>query len=116
MYYYESAAYLLCAVTSGSAGTGTPHPAKGVKIDGATPLDARFGIEMGKAASRLSRNHASEIVTRLLEKYEPQIPAAPEGDRYQDCYDPLTGKPGESCLRLFHEVKEELARMGIPFE
>jgi methylamine--corrinoid protein Co-methyltransferase len=115
MYYYETAAYLLCAVTSGAAGTGTAHPARGVKIDGATPLDARFGIDMGKAASKLTRNQASEIVVRLLEKYEAQIATPPEGDRYQDCYDPITGKPGEAALRLFHEVKEELAGMGVPF-
>ena len=114
MYYYESAAYLLCAVTSGSAGTGTPHPARGVKVDGATPMDARFGIEMGKAACKLSRDQASEIVIRLLERYESQIPSAPEGDRYQDCYDPVTGKPTEGCIRLYDEVVEELIGMGVP--
>jgi hypothetical protein len=116
MYYYESAAYLLCAVTSGSSGTGTPHPARGIKIDGATPMDARFGIEIGKAASKLSRDQTNEIVNWLLEKYESQIPSAPEGDRYQDCYDPVTGKPGEDCIRTYNEVVEELLGIGVPFE
>jgi methylamine--corrinoid protein Co-methyltransferase len=116
MYYCESAAYLLCAVTSGSAGTGTPHPATGVKIDGATPMDAEFGIEISKAASKLTRDQASEIVLRLLEKYETRIPAAPKGDRYQDCYDAVNGKPSESCLRRYNEVVEELIGIGIPFE
>jgi hypothetical protein len=116
MYYYESAAYLLCAVTSGSAGTGTPHPARGVKIDGAIPMDARFGIEVGKAASKLSRDQASEVVIRLLEKYESRIPTAPEGDRYQDCYDAVTGVPADHCARKFDEVVEELIAMGVPFE
>jgi len=116
MYYYESAAYLLCAVTSGSAGTGTAHPFRGVKVDGATPMDAKFGIEMGKAASKLTRDKASEIVLRLLEKYEHRIPEPPEGDRYQDCYDAVTGRPGEGCIRKYNEVVEELVAMGIPFE
>jgi methylamine--corrinoid protein Co-methyltransferase len=115
MYFYESAAYLLCSVTSGSAGMGTPHPAKGVKVDGSTPMEAKFGIELGKAACKLTRNQASEIVIRLLEKYESQIPTPPEGDRYQDCYDIVTGKPGEAYTHLYQEVKEELAGMGIPF-
>ena len=100
----------------GGAGTGTPHPARGVKIDGATPMDAKFGIEIGKAASKLTRDQASEIVIRLLEKYESQIPTAPEGDRYQDCYDPVTGKPGESCIRRYNQVVEELTKMGVPFD
>jgi len=115
MYFHEAAAYLLCSVTSGSAGMGTPHPAKGVKVDAHTPLEARFGIELGKAACKLTRNQASEIVIRLLEKYEPQISNAPEGDRYQDCFDVLTGKPSEAYLRLYDESKKELIGMGISF-
>ena len=87
-----------------------------VKVDGATPMDAKFGIEMGKAACKLNRRRASEMVIKLLEKYEHRIPEPPEGDRYQDCYDPVFGKPGESCLRRYNEVKEELAGMGVPFE
>ena len=116
MYYYEAAAYLLCAVTSGSASTGTPHPYRGVKVDGATPMDAKFGIELGKAACKLNRNQAREMVIRLLEKYEHRISEPPEGDRYQDCYDAVSGKPGERCVRLYDEVKEELGAMGILFE
>jgi len=93
-----------------------PHPAKAVKIDGMTPMEARFGVEMGMAASRLNRQQANEQVIRLLEKYESQIETAPTGSRYQDCYDITTGKPGEEYLRLYGEVKEELAKMGIPLE
>jgi methylamine--corrinoid protein Co-methyltransferase len=78
-------------------------------------MEARFGIETGKAACNLTRNQASEIVIRLLEKYESQIPTPPEGDRYQDCYDVVTGRPGEAYTHLYQEVKEELTGMGIPF-
>jgi methylamine--corrinoid protein Co-methyltransferase len=115
MYFREAAAFLLCSVTSGSAGMGTPHPAKGVKVDGSTPMEAKFGIELGKTACKLNRGQANEIVIRLLEKYESQIPTAPEGDRYQDCYDVETGKPGEAYRRLYDEMIEELTGMGIPF-
>jgi methylamine--corrinoid protein Co-methyltransferase len=115
MYFREAAAYLLCSVTSGSAGMGTPHAAKGVKVDAHTPLEARFGIELGKAACKLTRNQASEIIIRLLEKYEPHISNAPEGDRYQDCFDVVTGKPSDAYLRLYDESKEELVGMGISF-
>ena len=116
MYFYEAAAHLLCTVTSGSPGVGIPHPAKGVKVDGSTPMEARFGVDMAKAASRLNRERANDLVRRLLEKYESQIPKAPAGDRYQDCYDVATGKPKEGYVRLYEEVKEELGKMGIPFE
>ena len=116
MYFYEAAAYLLAATTSGADAVKMPTPAKGVKIDASTPMETRFGIEMVKAASRLNRQQANELVIRLLEKYESRIPDAPEGDRYQDCFDVETGKPGEGYLRLYEEVKEELNAIGIPFE
>ena len=116
MFFYETAAFLLCSVTSGTAGVGIPHPSKGVKVDGSTPMEAKFGIEFGRAASKLTRDTASDLVLQLLEKYESDIPNPPEGDRYQDCYDLITGKPKESYIRLYDEVKEELTRMGIAFE
>ena len=114
MYFYESAAYLLSAVTSGAPSVQTPHPARAVKIDGITPMEALFGVEMGIAAARLNRQQANELVNQLLDKYESQIETAPSGDRYQDCYDIASGKPGEAYLKLYDEVKEELVGMGIP--
>ncbi len=115
-YFYEAAAHLLTAVTSGAPSVQTPHPFRAVKIDGITPMEARFGVETGKAACKLTREKANELVLKLLEKYESQIETAPEGSRYQECYDVSTGKPDESYVRLYNAVKEELAGMGIPFE
>ena len=116
MYFYEAAAHLLCAVTAGSPSVQTPHPAKAVLIDGFTPMECRFGVEMARAASRLDRQKANELVIRLLEKYESQIETALPGSTYQECYDVKTGKPGQDYVRLYGDVKEELATMGIPFE
>ena len=116
MYFYEAAAYLLAATTSGADAVKMPTPAKGVRVDASTPIETKFGIEMVKAASRLTRERANELVIKLLEKYESEIPNAPEGDRYQDCYDVKTAKPGEDYLRLYDEVKTELSAIGIPFD
>ncbi|MBT3190093.1 MAG: monomethylamine:corrinoid methyltransferase [Anaerolineae bacterium] len=115
-YFYEAAAYLLTAVTSGAPSVQTPHPAKAVKIDGITPMEARFGVEMAIAASKLNREQANKLVIQLLEKYESQIETASTGSTYQECYDLTTGKPGEAYIQLFNKMKEELAEMGVPFE
>ena len=116
MFFYESAAYILCAVTSGAPSVQTPHPAKAVKVDGITPLEAKFGIEMGMAASKLDRDRAREIVAKLVELYVPRLENAPIGSIYQECFDMTTGKPSDEYLRLYDEVVEEFAGMGIPFE
>lgn len=115
-YFYESAAYLLSAVTSGAPAVQTPHPAKAIKLDGITPMEAKFGVEMACAAAQLSRDQAGGLVNQLLEKYESQIATASSGSTYQECYDVTSGKPGDDYLRLTQEVKEELAEMGVPFK
>lgn len=115
MYFYESAAWLLAATTSGASSVQTPHAAKAVRIDGFTPMECQFGVDMAKAAAQYDRKQANELVSALLEKYESQIDSAPSGDRYQDCYNVATGKPSEGYLRLVDEIKEELVGMGISF-
>ncbi|MCL7452955.1 MAG: monomethylamine:corrinoid methyltransferase [Anaerolineae bacterium] len=116
MYFYESAAYILCAVTSGAPAVQTPLPAKATVPDAITPMEARFGIEMSIAASKLNRDQASGIVNRLLERYESRIEEPPIGSRYTECYNVVTGKPGEDYLRLYDNVREELVSLGIPLE
>ncbi len=114
MFMYETAAYLLSVVPSGAPAFETSHPAKGVMVDGFTPMEARWNVEMGKAASKLKRSEANNLVNRLLQKYEPRIKNPPPGSRYQDCYDVITAKPIDAYIRLYNEVKEELTEMGIP--
>jgi methylamine--corrinoid protein Co-methyltransferase len=115
MYFYESAAYLLSAVTSGAPSVQTPLPAKAVLTDHITPMEAKFGVEMGIAAAKLKRGQANELVARLLEKYESQLEAAPSGSSYLECFDVSTGKAKQDYIDLYGDVKEELAGMGIPF-
>jgi methylamine--corrinoid protein Co-methyltransferase len=79
-------------------------------------LEAEFAVEIATAASKLTRDRASDIVPKLLEKYESSISSPPEGDRYQDCYDVTTGRPIDKAVRRFNEVKDELTGMGIPFD
>ena len=116
MYFYEAAAILLTFTTSGAPGVMQPHPAKAVKIDGITPMEAKFAAEIVHAAAKLDRAKANEIVIGLLEKYESDIENPPSGSRYQECFDPDTGKASEEYIRLYDEVKKELAQMGIPFD
>lgn len=116
MYFYEAAAYLLAATTSGAPSVQTPHPAKAVKVDGITPMEARFGVALGTAAAQVKRQQANELVKQLLAKYEHQIETAPTGSRYQECFDAPTGKPNAEYVRLYEQVTNELAQMGIPLE
>ncbi|MEN8244371.1 MAG: monomethylamine:corrinoid methyltransferase [Thermodesulfobacteriota bacterium] len=116
MYMYEAAAYILSVVASGGPSFETCHPAKGVLVDGFTPMDVKWNVEMGKAASRLTRPQANEIVKQLLEKYESRLGEPPRGNTYLECYDTTTGKPSDDYVRLYDEVEEELTGMGVPLD
>jgi methylamine--corrinoid protein Co-methyltransferase len=78
-------------------------------------MEALFNVETAYAVTGMKAGQASELVNKLLGKYEQEIEKAPQGKRYQECYNPKIGKPLEDYVRLYGEVKEELGRMGIPF-
>lgn len=114
MYLYEAAAIYLAWVASGAPCVNQPHPAKAVKADGITPLEAKYCVDVGKAASGLSRDAANDLVLQLVQKYETHIQDPPEGDCYYECFNAETGKPHDDYVRLVAETLEELAAMGIP--
>jgi methylamine--corrinoid protein Co-methyltransferase len=116
MYFYEAAAAILSQVPSGYAGIQTPHPAKAVIDDGVTPMEAKFTAEFTKAVTGIKAHEANELANRLLEKYENDIGNAPQGKKYQECYDIKTREPSEAYIKLYEEVIEELTRMGIVFK
>lgn len=116
MYMYEAAAYLLSVIPSGAASFETCHPAKAVLVDGFTPMEARWNVEMGKAASRVKREEANELVKRLLEKYESRIADPPRGSKYQECFDVESGRPLDDYVRRYEDVRAELTDMGIPLD
>jgi methylamine--corrinoid protein Co-methyltransferase len=112
-YFYEATAYLLTAISSGSSAQ-TPIPAKALKLDHQTPLEMKFSAEVIRAAPQIKRGEANEIVKRLLEKYEENLPTAPEGKRYQDCFDVATGFPKPEYVELYKKMKREIFELGVP--
>ena len=89
--------------------------AKAVIDDAVTPMEALFAVELTKAVTGITAHRANELGNQLLEKYENQIPNAPAGKTYPECYDLQTRKPTEVHRRLYDEVKAELSGIGIPF-
>ena len=52
---------------------------------------------------------------QLLGKYEEQIPEAPKGKPFQECYDAKTARPHTWYLDMYNRVKDEIAEMGVQF-
>jgi methylamine--corrinoid protein Co-methyltransferase len=89
--------------------------------DGATPngtgLEARLMGEVGHAVTRqgLTLETANRLILKLLDKYEHvfQQPGGNPGVRFDQAYDLQTLAPLPEWSRLYHEVKDDLCRMGL---
>jgi len=111
-FYYESAAYIAAAISSGMS-VQTTHPARAVMNDYVTPMEMRGAVELAEACAGMKRSEANGIVNMLLREYENNIDNAPAGKRYQDCFNVDTGEPCREYVDLYGEVKDELRSLGI---
>ncbi len=112
-YYYEAAAYILGAISSGVS-VQSPIAHKGTKADYQTPMEAFFTAKAIQASRKKNREEANELVNRLLEQYEQSLSSPEEGKTYQDCFDLKTGYPTIKHWELYGRVRNFLAQIGFP--
>jgi len=114
-YAHEFTALALAAVTGGSNVSG-PRPAEPLGFNNVSPLMGRLFAEAAHAAAGMSRGRAAEIVGRLYAKYKDnlELDKAPKGAAFEQLYDLATLRPTAEHQRLYDELKEELAGLGLP--
>jgi hypothetical protein len=108
MVLYEHAAWVTGAVASG-ASIEVGASAKGIGMDRTTPIEAIFAAEVAHAVAGMDRGEANGIASALLGKYEGRLADPPPGQRYQECFDPLTGKPGKEYIQLYRRVRRQMS-------
>jgi len=81
-------------------------------------MEPRIHAEVGHVASRggITRREAGRIVKVLLDRYEKQIPNAPIGKPFTECYDPVSIRPTDEYIRLWDECKKDLSELGLDFK
>jgi hypothetical protein len=112
-FFYESAAFLAAAVTSG-ASFQSPHPARAIRDDHVTPLEMRVTTEMGLLAAPLTRREANDLVSRLLPRYEGRLKDASPGKPYPECFDVSTGQPLDAYVDFVDTLTANLSAHGFP--
>jgi methylamine--corrinoid protein Co-methyltransferase len=80
-------------------------------------MEARIGAETAYliAGQGISRKKANEIVSKILGEYESSIPQAPQGKRFDECYDLKTVRPTQEYLDVYDRVKEQLTKFGLEY-
>jgi methylamine--corrinoid protein Co-methyltransferase len=81
-------------------------------------MEARIGAETAYliAEQGITRKKANEIVKRILREYESNIPDAPQGKRFDECYDLKTVRPTQEYLDVYDRCKEQLTKFGIEYK
>ena len=110
---YEIAANTVAAVSSGLNLLG-PTPTSG-SVPHGSGLEARFMAEVGAAAARagLKPGDACEVVRELYRRYGGRLERPDRGRPFTELYDVERVVPREEWLRMYREVKGELADMGL---
>jgi len=89
---------------------------KATTVDHFTPMEPKLASEVAHGVVGMSRSQGNEIVKRLLTKCEEDIPQAPKGGKYQECWDIQSKEPKLEYLELYQKIKQELAEYGIQFK
>jgi len=114
MVIHELAAVVLAATVSGLH-LNLAAVARNKLPERSSGMEARIGAEAGHliARKRISRAQANDIVKKLLGEYESRIPEAPQGKRFDECYDLAAVRPTPEYLDLFERCKETQSRFGL---
>jgi len=115
MCLHETAAVVLNAVVSG-ASIEFGGVRKAIEVDYFTPMEPRWASEIAHGVVGMSRLDGNEIVKKLLEKYEDNIPDAPKGKTYEECWNMKTKQPISEYRELYQKIKAELADLGVRFK
>jgi len=80
-------------------------------------MEARIGAETAHLIARqgITRRQANTIVKRILGEYENRIPEAPQGKRFDECYDLKTVRPTQEYLDTYDRCKETLTKYGLEY-
>ena len=114
--YHEAAAHAVAIEPSGGHPWGCAT-CRNKFTDMATPLESRFYHETARASfrSRLARDQANEICSRLLEKYEEKIHVDNYGKKIQEVYDMDRIVPRQEFVDQYRRIKDEMAELGIEY-
>jgi methylamine---corrinoid protein Co-methyltransferase len=82
---------------------------------GLTPLEGNFMIEVSDAVitAGMDRKKGDEVLARLMPKIESRRPEP--GMSIQECYDLVHDRPSPEYEKIYLQVKEQLAAMGLSF-
>jgi methylamine--corrinoid protein Co-methyltransferase len=115
MMLYEIAAVAIAQGVSGMHPFGV-RIHKPTKENHGTGLESRWMAEVSRAAVKLDREKANDIVLKLFGKYKDKHRSAEEGRTFPELYDLKTFLPIDEYSQIYEKAKKELIELGLPLE
>ncbi len=109
----ETAAQAITDTASGRELLSGVASSKGVSQDKTTGMEARMMGEAALATCGMEIQEVNRVLDRILELYENNFGKAPQGKRFQDCYNVKEVEPSEEYIDLYDDTIKTLLRCGI---
>ena len=109
----ETAAQAITDTASGRELLSGVASSKGVSQDKTTGMEARMMGEAALATCGMEIPEVNRILDRVVGLYEKNFGKAPQGKRFQDCYNVKEVEPSDEYIDLYDDTIKTLLRCGI---
>ncbi|MBW1803552.1 MAG: monomethylamine:corrinoid methyltransferase [Deltaproteobacteria bacterium] len=108
MVLYETSAYTIAYTISGGELIWGGSSCNGVEVNSYAGMQGRMVGETARASCGIGIERANRIINGLFALYEKDLPNAPKGIPFDQCYDLKTIKPTGEYVVLYNKTKETL--------
>ena len=109
----ETAAQAITDTASGRELLSGVASSKGVSQDKTTGMEARMMGEAALATCGMEISEVNRVLDRVVGLYEKNFGKAPQGKRFQDCYNVKDVEPSDEYIDLYDDTIKTLLRCGI---
>ncbi len=109
----EIAAQAMTDTASGRELLSGVASSKGVTQNKTTGMEARMMGEVSLATCGMDVSDVNEIIDRVVSMYERDFIHAPQGKRFQDCYDIKQLEPNDEYVDLYESTIDLLGKCGL---
>ena len=111
----ETAAQAITDTCSGREVLSGVASRKGVYTDLFTGMEARMMGEAAHAVAGLDTHDVNVLLDNLVAMYEKDYKTAPEGKKFQECYDVKTITPSDEYVQVYEEAVDALRSLGLTY-
>jgi methylamine--corrinoid protein Co-methyltransferase len=111
----ETAAQAITDTVSGREILSGVAACKGVSTDLFSAMEARMMGETAYASAGMDIHEANILLDKLVSLYEKDYKTAPQGKKFQDCYDVKRLVPTEEYVKVYDEAVKILTGLGLTY-